>query len=95
MFVKTRTEKKQYTRQSKSGLAHTYFRNKTVVCLKCDECDELFERDLKHIDRKRMSDNYFHCCSNCDSKRFAQRKSVERKRIWDLPASTDLPVGKY
>lgn len=95
MFVKTRIEKKKYTRQSKLGLTHTYYRNKTIVCLKCDECDCFFERDLKYIDRKRMSNNYFHCCSGCDAKRFAQKRAVERKKIWDLPASTDLPVGKH
>lgn len=95
MFVKIKTEKTQHFRKSKLGKEHTYFRNKTVVCLKCDECDILFERDLKHIDRKRMSNNYFHCCSYCDAKKFAQKKSVERKKIWDMPASTDLPVAKH
>jgi hypothetical protein len=42
-----------------------------------------------------MSNNYFHVCSNCDAKRFAQRKGIERKKIWDMPASSDLPVSKY
>jgi hypothetical protein len=47
------------------------------------------------MDRKRTSNNYFHCCSSCDAKRFAQKKGVERKRIWDLPASLDWPVSKF
>jgi hypothetical protein len=46
------------------------------------------------MDPKRLSNNYFHVCSNCDAKRFAQRKQVERKRVWDLPASSTLPIGK-
>jgi hypothetical protein len=95
MFLKTEIHKNQYVRISKLGIEHRYTRNKTVAIFRCDNCDDLFERDLKHIDKKRLSNNYFHCCSKCDSKRFAQRKGIERKRIWDMPASLDWPVGKY
>lgn len=85
----------EYVRRSKLGHEHTYKRNKIMAVFRCDNCDETFKRDLKHIDRKRLSNNYFHCCSKCDVKRFAQRKGVERKKIWDLPASSTLPVGRY
>ena len=95
MFLKTDIKESQYTRISKRGQEHTYTRKKTLAVFRCDNCDLTFERDLKHIDRKRLSNNYFHCCSNCDAKRFAQRTGVEQKRIWDLPASTELPVGKF
>ena len=95
MFLKTSTETVEYTRTSKLGKEHTYARTKTVAIFRCDNCNEVFQRDLKHIVRKRLSNNYFHCCSNCDAKRFAQRKGVERKKIWDMPASIDWPVGKY
>jgi len=47
------------------------------------------------MDHRRLSNNYFHVCALCDAKKFAQRKGVERKQIWDMPASTTLPVGKY
>jgi hypothetical protein len=95
MFLKTKTQFNQYTRRSKSGIEHTYKRKKTLAVFRCDNCDEVFSRDLKHIDRKRLSNNYFHCCSKCDCKRFAQRKGVEQKKIWDLPASVELPVSKF
>ena len=95
MFLNIETQQNQYTRRSKCGLEHKFIRSKIVALFKCDNCDELFNRDLKHVDRKRLSNNYFHCCSNCDTKRFAQRKGVEQKKIWDLLASTELPVGKY
>lgn len=95
MFLKTETERTEYTRTSKLGISHAYYRNKTMAIFRCDNCDEQFKRDLKHVDRKRLSNNYFHCCPNCDAKRFAQRKGIERKKIWDMPASTTLPVGKY
>lgn len=93
--MKTETYENQYIRRSKCGSEHTYKRKKTIAVFRCDNCDEEFTRDLKHVDRKRLSNNYFHVCSNCDAKRFAQRKGVEQKKIWDLPASTTLPVGKY
>jgi formate dehydrogenase maturation protein FdhE len=95
MFLTTEIQENQYLRRSKCGTEHTYVRNKTVAIFRCDNCDELFSRDLKHVDRKRLSNNYFHCCSNCDAKRFAQRKGVEQKKIWDMPASTELPVSKF
>lgn len=95
MFLKTKVQQIQYVRVSKLGIEHTYFRNKTLAEFRCDNCDEIFERELKKVNSKRLSNNYFHCCSSCDAKRFAQRKGVERKKIWDMPASVELPVGKY
>ena len=95
MFLKIKKALTKYSRMSKLGKLHEYTRTKTVAVLRCDSCDNVFERDLKSISRKRLSNNYFHVCSNCDAKRFAQQKGVEQKKIWDLPASTDLPVSKY
>jgi len=95
MFLMTELQESQYVRRSKLGEEHTYIRSKTLAVFRCDNCDETFKRDLKHVDRKRLSNNYFHCCSGCDAKRFAQRKGVERKKIWDMPASSTLPVGRY
>jgi hypothetical protein len=95
MFLKTDIVTAEYVRSSKTGVEHYYTRSKTVATFRCDSCGKIFSRDLKNVDRKRLSNNYFHCCSNCDSKRFAQRKGIERKQIWDMPASVELPVGKY
>ncbi len=95
MFVKSIITESEYTRISKLGQAHTYKRKKTLAIFLCDNCGKEFNRDLKHVDRKRLSDNYFHCCADCDTKRFAQRKGVQRKKIGDMPASLDLPVSKF
>jgi len=95
MFLTIRTQQNQYSRISKTGIEHAYHRKKTLAVLRCDVCDSVFERDLKHMDKKRLSNNYFHCCGSCDAKRFAQRKGVEQKQIWNLPASVDLPVSKF
>lgn len=95
MFIGTELVETQHERPSKTGRVHVYVRKKTLALFRCDNCDADFKRELKKIDRKRLNNNYFHCCSNCDSKRFGQRKGVEQKKIWDLLASTTLPVGKY
>ena len=94
MFIQTKKQKNQYVRLSKLGNQHNYTRIKTLAIFKCDNCDLVFERDLKNIDRKRLSNNYFHCCSNCDTKRFAQRTGAEHKKIWDMPSDTDLDISK-
>jgi hypothetical protein len=95
MFLRIKTQISEYVRISKTGLEHVYKRSKTIAVFRCDECEEIIERDLKHVDKKRLSNNYFHCCADCNPKRFAQRKGVEQKKIWDMPASTTLPVGKF
>jgi hypothetical protein len=94
MFLKKEIRTMKYLRTSKLGVEHSYTRSKTVALFRCDNCNDTFERDLKQIDYRRLSNNYFHVCSNCDAKRFAKRKAVERKAIWDMPASSTLPVGK-
>ena len=94
MFLKKEIRTLEYIRTSKLGMEHSYTRSKTVALFRCDNCNDTFERDLKQIDYRRLSNNYFHVCSNCDAKRFAKRKAVERKAIWDMPASSTLPVGK-
>ncbi len=95
MFMTTKIVTNEYTRCSKTGILHTYKRKKTFAVFACDNCGSEFERCLKNIQKKRLSNNYFHCCPACDSKRFAQRKGVERKKIWDMPAGLDLPINKY
>jgi hypothetical protein len=47
------------------------------------------------MDPKRLSNNYFHVCGNCDAKRFAQQKGVDRRKVWQLKASSDLPINKF
>lgn len=94
MFIQTSTITSQHVRKSKCGKEHQYNRSKTIVHFRCDNCAVEFTRDKGSIDPKRLSNNYFHVCSCCDAKRFAQRKQVERKKVWDLPASSTLPIGK-
>jgi len=94
MFIKTEKQKNQYTRLSKAGKQHSYTRIKTLAIFKCDNCNGVFQRDLKRINRKRLNNNYFHCCSNCNFKRFAQKTAADHRTIWDMPSDTDLDISK-
>lgn len=94
MFIREYIIKKLHTRISKTGKRHAYYRDSKVVILRCDCCNKEFERARGSMDPKRLNNNYFHVCESCDAKRFAQKKGVERKQVWNLPASSDLPIGK-
>ena len=94
MFIKEYTLKKRYERLSKTGVLHNYYRNVTMIILRCDSCNIEFERSRGSMDPKRISNNYFHVCSNCNAKTFAQKKGVEKKQIWNIPASSDLDISK-
>lgn len=94
MFIKEFQKETRHVRKSKSGKDHSYKREKTIVILRCDNCDIEFERPRGSMDPKRLSNNYFHVCDNCNAKVFAQKKGVERKQMWNLSASSDIPIGK-
>ena len=94
MFIREYILKKLHERVSKFGKMHKYYRNVTIVVLRCDSCDTEFERTRGSMDPKRLSNNYFHVCKNCDSKVFAQKKGVEKKQVWNMTASSSAPIGK-
>ena len=95
MYITSLVEKVEYIRLSKLGIEHTYHRTRTWIVFRCDNCGLEFKRLKGSMDPKRLSNNYFHCCADCDSKKFAQRKGVERKKIWDMPASSTLPINRF
>jgi hypothetical protein len=94
MFIKTEKELVMYVRLSKTGLSHEYKRYRTVAILRCDSCGEMFSRLKASMSPKRLNNKFFHVCSTCDTKRFAQMKGVERRTIWDRPASSNDDIGK-
>jgi len=94
MFIREFSEQTRHTRKSKLGKEHAYTRERAYCLFTCDNCDTEFTRPRGNMDPKRISNNYFHVCENCDAKRFAQKTGITRKQIWDMPASSDLPIGK-
>jgi hypothetical protein len=94
MLIKLTSIVTSYFRKSKLGVLHEYKKSKTVVILRCDCCGCVFERPREKMSPKRLSNNYFHVCGKCDVKRFAQHKGVERRTIWDRPASSTDDISK-
>lgn len=94
MIVKTEYIITEHERVSKLGARHTYKRRKTVLILRCDCCGEIFKRDRGEMSPARISNNVYHVCANCNIKKFAQEKGVERRHIWDMPVSSLKQLGQ-
>jgi len=94
MFIREYILKKIHERCSKLGKRHTYYRDVTMVVLRCDNCGNEFERPRGTMDPHRLSNNYFHVCGNCDAKKFAQRKGAERKVIWEKSVNSFDDISK-
>ena len=88
MYIGQEYEQQSYYRKSKYGTMHTYLRKKTVLLFKCDCCGGFFKRDKGNMDPKRLTNNVYHVCGNCDAKKFAQSKGVEARKVWDMPVSS-------
>jgi hypothetical protein len=92
VIIETRKIKTKYTRLSKTGVSHTYYRNKTLVVLRCDACGTVFERDQGSMNKGRISNQFHHVCSNCNQKAFAQRVGVENRKFWNTPVDSDTEI---
>jgi hypothetical protein len=55
----------------------------------------VFTRDKGNMDPKRLNNNYYHVCGDCDAKKFAQEKGVESRRVWDMPVSSLKTLGQF
>ncbi len=94
MIITTEYITTKYTRLSKLGHLHEYTRRKTVIVFRCDCCGNIFNRNKGAIDAKRLTNNCYHVCSNCDNKRFAQEKGVEARQLWNMPVSSLKRIGQ-
>jgi len=95
MFIKTEYVKTQHVRKSKLGQEHTYYRQKSMVVLRCDSCQVVFTRERGRMDPNRLNNNYYHVCGNCDVKSFAQKKGLESKSPWDIPVSSLKTLDQF
>lgn len=94
MFLELKKINQTFLRKSKLGIEHLYSRIKSVAIFSCDSCQKVFERELGKIDHRRMNNNYFHVCSDCNQKSFAQTKSVEKRCFWDIPVDKDIDITR-
>jgi hypothetical protein len=88
MILGTEFVNTSHYRTSKYGTVHAYMRKKTVIVFRCDCCQGIFRRDKGDMDPKRLNNNFYHVCNNCDAKKFAQSKGVEARKVWDMPVSS-------
>jgi hypothetical protein len=95
MYIGIQEEAVCYTRRSKLGHEHTYNRTRRYAVFCCDSCNLEFRRLKGSMDPKRLSNNFYHVCENCDIKRFAQSKGVERRHIWDMPVSSLKTIDQF
>lgn len=47
------------------------------------------------MDPKRLTNNVYHVCGDCDAKKFAQEKGVESRRVWDMPVSSLKTLDQF
>lgn len=94
MFLRTDVKTKSYMRKSRRGKFHPYTRKQTLVVFKCDNCETEFSREKGKVDPRRLNNNVFHVCPSCDPKRFAQKRGVEKRLIWDMSASSEIDISK-
>jgi hypothetical protein len=94
MLLEIKKLQTKYTRLSKNGIEHTYFRNCNIAILKCDCCSSTFERPAREMDPRRLSVEYSHVCPNCNPKKFAQKKGVEGRRFWNTRVDLDIDIDK-
>jgi hypothetical protein len=95
MFIETKKYTTKYTRTSKLGQPHEYTRIKTLAVFLCDECRKQFEREVGKMDYRRLNNQYFHVCPTCNPKKFAQKKSVEKRTLWEISVDTDIDISRY
>ena len=91
MYIKEFKKKSWHERASKCGHKHRYVRESTYVVLRCDNCGVEFERARGSMDPKRISNNYFHVCKNCDAKVFAQKKGC---LLYTSPSPRDATLSR-
>jgi hypothetical protein len=92
MLIKLYQTQIEYSRPSKHGTDHKYYRNRNMALLKCDCCGNAFERRVSEIDHRRLTTKHLHVCSTCDPKKFAQKKAVESRNFWNTTVDLDIDV---
>jgi hypothetical protein len=94
MYLEQEKLEKVYYRTSKLGKVHRYVRTLTILKLQCDNCLSIFFKEKGRLSPKRLDNKYYHCCTNCDSKRFAQKKGSEKRSFWNIPVSSSTPIDR-
>jgi len=68
-----------FFKKSSIGKSFEYKRKKQVAELKCDNCDNIFDRDIHEIATNRRNNNFKHFCNKCDSKSLGGKIAGEKR----------------
>jgi len=71
-----------------NGRRQKCWTTRTVYSIRCDNCEGLFTRTAKELNRSSSA----HCCNMCDPKRFAQRQSSILRKFNRLDASSGKTI---
>jgi hypothetical protein len=74
--------------RTRNGVQEHCRTTQTVYKIRCDVCESEFTRTSKELNRRSSA----HCCSSCDSKRFAQKQSATLRQYnkWDASSSKTI-----
>ena len=90
MFIQTLKTIRLHKRKSKLGVYHTFKRKNTIYVFCCDSCEATFMRLKADVNPTRATNDYKHVCSNCDTKKFAQKIGVKMRSVYRLDASSTI-----
>ena len=72
-----------FSKKSSVGKSFEYKRKKQVAILKCDNCHNIFERDIHNLSKSRRNNDYKHFCNECDYRALAGKMAgeIRNKRL--------------
>lgn len=65
---KIKLREETFYRKSSKGKEFKYTRKKQIALLKCDNCNEVFERDVHEISISRRNNECKHFCNKCNAR---------------------------
>jgi len=71
-----------------NGRKQKCWTTKTVYSIRCDNCERLFTRTAKELNRSSSA----HCCDHCNPKKFAQRQSSILRKFNKFDASSSKKI---
>lgn len=63
-----------------------------MALLLCDSCGKKFERRVRDMDHRRLTQNHTHVCPECPGKKIAQKKAAESRKFWNTRVDKDVDI---
>ena len=94
---KVKLTESTFFKKSSIGKSFEYKRKKQVAELKCDNCCNIFDRDIHEIAKDRRNNNFKHFCNKCDSKSLGGKMAgeIRNKKYENEVGKIIKPKGGY